>query len=126
MPRRRFTTEELETMAVNERLARKTKQTLFEEMGAYVHRGILLVVCLFKRTEGENDELEPRLVTAKEFARITTLSEKTIYRDARMGKLKCVRQGRRVMIPIEELDRYRTMQRTRGRPHLPLNDSRIH
>ena len=126
MSRRRFTTEELEEMAAQDRLSRAAKRGLFHEVGACISRGILLFVCIFKRTDHENDTPEARLVTAKEFARITTLSEKTIYRDARMGKLKCVRQGRRVMFPIEELDRYRIMRRIRGSPHLPFNDSKIH
>lgn len=112
-------------MAVKERLTRATKRSLLREMGSFINRGILLFACILKRSASDESEPPvPRLVTAKEFARITTLSEKTIYRDARMGKLKCVRQGRRVMFPAEELDRYRTMQ-TRDSPHLPLNDSKI-
>ena len=46
MPRRRFDTDELEEMAVRERLTRETKRSLLRELGGLVHRAILLVVAL--------------------------------------------------------------------------------
>ena len=127
MPRRRFTTEELAELASRSELERDTKRSLFTELGAYIHGFILLVLCFFKRTV-DGDECEqiprPQFVSVKEFARLTTLSTKTVYRDIRVGNLKSVRQGRRVLIPIEELDRYRTMQ-TRDTTTSPLTDSKL-
>lgn len=38
-----------------------------------MHHAVLLIVCLFKRTSRGEENREPRLVTAKEFARITTV-----------------------------------------------------
>ena len=130
LSRRRFTTEELAELASRSELERDTKRSLFAELGAYIHGFILLVLCFFKRTANGCEACEackqrrPQFVSVKEFARLTTLSTKTIYRDVRVGKLKSVRQGRRVLIAIEELDRYATM-RTRDTPHLPPTDSKI-
>ena len=119
MSRRRFTTEELAELASRSELERDTKRSLFAELGAYIHGFILLVLCFFKRTakeRGECAESRPQFISVKEFARLTTLSTKTVYRDIRVGNLKSVRQGRRVLIPIEELDRYGTI-RQRDNPH---------
>ena len=128
MSRRPFTPEELADYASKAELTRDTKRSLLTDLGVYIHGLILLVLCFFKRTANGCEACEackrrrPQFVSVKEFARLTTLSAKTVYRDIRVGKLKSVRQGRRVLIPIAELDRYATM---RQRSTSGLTDSKL-
>ena len=49
MSRRRFTTEELEAIAVKEKLALATRRSLMRELSSFIYRGALLVMCVFKR-----------------------------------------------------------------------------
>lgn len=49
--------------------------------------------------------MEPLAVDVREAARLTSLSPYTIRRHIRKGALRAVRVGRRVLVPVGELQR---------------------
>ena len=48
--------------------------------------------------------MEPLAVDVREAARLTSLSTFTIRRAVKRGRLRAVRVGRRVLIPVTELE----------------------
>ncbi len=49
--------------------------------------------------------MEPLAVDVREAARLTSLSPYTIRRYIRKGRIRAVRVGRRVLVPVAELER---------------------
>jgi len=47
--------------------------------------------------------VEPLAVDVQEAARLTSLSQRTIRRYIQLGRLRAVRIGRRVLVPLESL-----------------------
>jgi excisionase family DNA binding protein len=47
--------------------------------------------------------MEPLAVDLREAARLTSLSVRTLRRYVRIGRLRVVRVGRRILVPIDSL-----------------------
>jgi len=110
MPRR-FTTEQLEAMASEGRVTPEMRRLLLDEFGAICHHSLCLLACIFPLSgETKESRCDVPLLTVKEVSRLSGISEKTVYRHARSGKLKATRFGRRVMFHPEEVDKYRKIQ----------------
>ena len=83
-----------------------TDAELYDELGRVVAKLSLRLLELVPLHDPESELKERPSITAKELARMTTLSEKTIYRDARLGKLKSIRIGHRVMFTRDDIDEW--------------------
>jgi excisionase family DNA binding protein len=49
---------------------------------------------------------ERRFVSVKEIETMAPVCQRTIYNAIRQGRLKSVRIGRRVLVPVQELENY--------------------